>query len=169
MPQISIADSNRYEFVSRWEIPAPIERVWVELMRPDDWPSWWRGMEKVELVQPGIDEMGHGARRRYTWCSRLPYRLTFTMESTLIKPYSRIEGHATGELEGDGCWQLSYDNGITHVRYDWNVAAKKKWMIWLAPIARPLFEWNHDILMEWGRKGLLKRVQSPLAHSPSKA
>ena len=26
------------------------------------------------------------------------------------------------------------------------------------PIARPLFGWNHDVVMEWGRIGLVQRV-----------
>jgi hypothetical protein len=49
---------------------------------------------------------------------------------------------------------------MTHVRYDWQVVANKRWMRWLAPLARPLFAWNHDVVMDWGRIGLLRRVQS---------
>jgi hypothetical protein len=28
----------------------------------------------------------------------------------------------------------------------------------LAPIARPLFEWNHNVVMSWGAEGLEKRL-----------
>lgn len=150
-----------YEFVTQWEIPASLEQVWDELMTPDQWPVWWRGVERVELLRPGIDALGTGAVRRYVWRSRLPYRLQFTMETTRVEPQSRIEGVATGELEGTGCWQLAHADGVTHVRYDWRVAANKWWMRWLAPIARPLFEWNHDVVMGWGRAGLLNRVTAP--------
>jgi hypothetical protein len=132
--------------------------VWNELDSPEDWPVWWRGVERVELLRPRTDSLGHGALRRYTWRSRLPYRLTFTMETTLVERYSRIEGRATGELEGIGRWQLSHAAGITHVQYDWHVEVKKQWMRWLAPMARPLFKWNHDVVMEWGRQGLLRRL-----------
>jgi hypothetical protein len=112
----------------------------------------------VELLSRGRNALGTGAVRRYTWRSRLPYRLTFVMETTHIEPVVRIEGRAKGELEGIGCWHLSHDGQATHVRYDWSVEANKPWMRWLAPIARPLFEWNHDVVMEWGRQGLLKRL-----------
>lgn len=151
-----------YQFVTRWEIPAPQERIWHELMHPDQWPTWWRGVESVELLRPGLDEHGTRALRRYTWRSRLPYRLSFVMETVRIEPQTLIEGHATGELEGTGCWRLSNSAGVTHVEYDWCVVTNKSWMRWLAPIARPIFEWNHDAVMEWGRQGLLHRV----ANSP---
>lgn len=113
---------------------------------------------RVELLQPGTDELGTGAVRKYTWRSRLPYQLTFSMQTIRVEPQTRIEGLATGELEGRGVWQLSHANGITHVRYDWQVVANKWWMRRLAWIARPLFEWNHDIVMEWGRQGMLRRL-----------
>ena len=153
-----MSNDSQYSFVTTWKIPAPQEQVWNALLLPEQWPSWWRGVEKVELLKPGIDELGRGAVRRYTWKSRLPYRLVFVMETTRIEPQSHIEGHATGELQGFGCWHLENTNGVTHVRYDWQVVAKKRWMQWLAPIAKPLFDWNHDVVMEWGRLGLLHRL-----------
>jgi hypothetical protein len=127
-------------------------------MTPDNWPDWWRGVLRVELLQSGVDELGTGAIRRHTWRSRLPYNLTFTMQTTRIEAMSLIEGVATGELEGRGVWKLSHAEGVTHVRFDWNVAANKWWMRRLAWIARPLFEWNHDVVMDWGRQGLLRQL-----------
>jgi hypothetical protein len=48
--------------------------------------------------------------------------------------------------------------GATIVRYDWNVETTKRWMNLLTPIARPLFEWNHNVVMNWGAEGLAKRL-----------
>ena len=149
--------TSDYAFVTRWTIPAPLDRVWQELTQPEVWPVWWRGVERVELIRPG-DATGIGAVRRYTWRSRLPYRLTFTMETTRIEPQRLIEGRATGELDGLGVWTLTPSPQGTDLRYDWRVAATKPWMKLAAPIAKPLFAWNHDVVMEWGRQGLLKRV-----------
>jgi uncharacterized protein YndB with AHSA1/START domain len=149
---------SQYQFVTHWQIAAPVERVWGVLNAPDQWPQWWRGVERVDLLRPSLDDLGTGAVRRYTWKSRLPYRLSFVMETTHVEPHSRIEGHATGELEGRGCWQLTCAHGMTHVQYDWQVNVNKRWMRWLAPLARPLFEWNHDVVMEWGRVGILRRL-----------
>lgn len=153
-----MSNGSRYDFVTEWDIDAPVAQFWDALFDPEQWPRWWRGVERVETLRPPDDVLGRGAIRRYTWKSKLPYRLTFTMETTKVELHQRIEGRATGELEGFGCWQFTSNGASTHVRYDWQVVAKKWWMIWLAPVARPLFEWNHDAVMEWGRKGLIKRV-----------
>ncbi len=67
-----------------------------------------------------------------------------------------IEGRARGELEGTGCWTFDEADGITIVRYDWRVATTKAWMNLLAPLARPLFAWNRDVVMAWGQAGLLR-------------
>ena len=60
--------------------------------------------------------------------------------------------------EGRGLWRLSTDGSETIVRYDWSVETTKRWMNLLAPIARPLFEWNHNVVMSWGAKGLAERL-----------
>ena len=147
-----------YQFVTIWTIPSPVEPIWAELMAPEQWPAWWRGVERVDLVRPGRGAHGVGAVRDYTWRSVLPYRLKFSMETTRVEALSLIEGRATGELEGSGCWHLTPLGSGTRIQYDWHVVANKWWMRTLAPIARALFEWNHDVVMEWGRKGLLHRV-----------
>ncbi len=64
-----------------------------------------------------------------------------------------------GELAGIGRWRLFEQDGevpVTAVVYEWNVSTTKPWMNLLAPIARPLFEWNHDWVMRNGGAGLAK-------------
>jgi hypothetical protein len=76
----------------------------------------------------------------------------------------RIEGIAYGELDGIGVWTFTFDNGITTARYDWTVKTTKWWMNILAPIARPAFEKNHDVIMAWGAEGLAKRLGCELVN-----
>jgi hypothetical protein len=104
------------------------------------------------------DQSGVGSIQRYTWKSKLPYRLSFDMETNRIEPPLLLEGIATGELPGRGLWQLSTEGRETIVRYDWKVETTKRWMNLLAPLARPLFEWNHNVVMSWGAKGLAQRL-----------
>jgi uncharacterized protein YndB with AHSA1/START domain len=146
-----------YDFVTIWRVKAPVETVWNEIYHSSEWPTWWKGVESVVEVRKG-DERGVGSVHRYTWKSKLPYRLSFDMQTTRVEPPLLLEGKAIGELEGRGLWQLSTDGSDTNVRYDWNVATTKRWMNLLSPIARPLFEWNHNVVMSWGAQGLGKRL-----------
>ena len=146
-----------YEFVTVWRVKAPIESIWNEIYHSSEWPAWWKGVESVVEVRKG-DERGVGSIHRYTWKSKLPYRLSFDMQTIRIEPPQLLEGIAIGELEGRGLWQLSTDGSETIVRYDWNVETTKRWMNLLAPIARPVFEWNHNVVMNWGAEGLGKRL-----------
>lgn len=154
-----------YEFVTIWRFKAPRQQVWDLIFHSENWPEWWPGVEKVERLKDG-DANHIGAIHRYTWKSKLPYRLIFEMESTRVEPYTLIEGRAIGELQGVGRWQLSSeDNGdgeVTTVRYDWKVETTKGWMNLIAPLARPLFSWNHDVVMSWGGEGLAKRLGTTL-------
>jgi uncharacterized protein YndB with AHSA1/START domain len=144
-----------YAFVTTWRIEAPIEKVWDAIYHADRWPSWWKGVESVVKVAAG-DDQGVGSIRRYTWKSRLPYRLVFEMRTTRVEKPVALEGEATGELTGTGRWQLSQDGGITTARYFWNVRTTQAWMNLLAPLARPIFAWNHDIVMRQGGQGLAR-------------
>jgi hypothetical protein len=146
-----------YNFVTIWRVNAPIESVWNEIYYSTEWPSWWRGVESVSEVRKS-DESGVGSIHRYTWKSKLPYRLSFDMQTVRIEPPVLLEGMAVGELQGRGLWQLTTDGNDTVVRYDWSVETTKRWMNLLSPIARPLFEWNHDVVMGWGAQGLAKRL-----------
>ena len=150
-----------YEFITIWKVHAPQQEVWDLILNSDRWPQWWRGVEKVEKLKDGATN-NVGAVTRYTWKSKLPYRLVFDMETTRIEPISLIEGRAIGELQGNGSWSLSHDSGLTTVRYDWNVETTKAWMNLLAPIARPFFSWNHDVVMGWGGSGLAQKLGTRL-------
>lgn len=150
-----------YAFVTQWRTRAPIERVVGVLRDVDHWPEWWRGVRSVERVSEG-DRRGIGAMHRFTFRSRLPYSLAFSMRVTQVTEPNRLTAQATGELEGTGTWTLRDGDGSTRIRYEWNVRTTRRWMNLLAPVARPLFSRNHDIVMEWGRVGLARRLGVPV-------
>src|SRR6267142_4354586 len=79
-----------YEFVTVWRVKAPIERVWELIYHSENWPEWWRGVEKVEKLKEG-DANHVGALFRYTWKSKLPYQLIFDMETTRVEPMAIID------------------------------------------------------------------------------
>jgi len=149
-----------YEFVTNWDINAPIERVYAAIEDANSWPEWWRGVVSSVELEPGND-LGIGSIRRTIWKSALPYRLKFDSEVIRVEKNKLIEVRAFGQLAGRGVWRLE-PNGAdkTHVRYDWTVKTTKAWMNILSPVARPIFRWNHDIIMRWGEDGLNRYLAS---------
>ncbi len=145
-----------YEFLTTWCLEAPRERVWDAIWDSERWPQWWRGVVAARTISQG-DQGGVGQVGRYTWRSRLPYDLEFEMATTKVARPSLLEGEASGELAGIGRWRLFEQDGevpVTAVIYEWSVSTTKPWMNLLAPIARPVFAWNHDWVMRNGGDGL---------------
>lgn len=142
-----------YRFCTLWRVDAPIQTVWEAIVHPEAWPHWWKSLEKVQEVEKG-NAAGVGALHRYTWKGALPYRLTFSIRVLTIEPFCMLEGLASGEVQGKGCWQFRREGTSTLVRYDWHIHTNRWWMNCLAPLARPLFEWNHDVVMRSGAEGL---------------
>ena len=151
---------GRYEFVTTWCLDAPIDRVFSAIEDSARWPEWWQGVRSAVLLEEG-DENGVGRLWRYVWRSRLPYDLEFDSRVTRLERPWLIEGQAEGELTGIGRWRLFEGHG-TAVVYEWNVSTSRRWMNALAPVAGPLFAWNHDVVMRQGAEGLARLLDAPL-------
>lgn len=151
-----------YEFVTVWRFSSPVENVWEEIKDSEHWHEWWKGVLSVEQLKEG-DASGIGRIVRSTWRSALPYTLCFDSKVVRIEHLKIIEARAFGELEGTGLWSFSAENeNETVVRYDWRVHTTKAWMNVFAPIAKPFFRWNHNVIMRWGGDGLAKRLNCNL-------
>src|SRR5829696_1149294 len=114
-------------------------------------PEWWRGVERVTVLDPD-------ARYRIAWRSRIPYELEFEFTVRELEEPRSMTGDATGALTGTGHWRLFEQDGVTAVTYEWNARTTKPWMSLLAPVARPVFEYNHNVVMRWGGEGLARRL-----------
>lgn len=150
-----------YDFRTTWRLSAPRERVFEEIHASDRWPEWWRGLERVVKLEDG-DAEGRGSLGRYTWRSLVRYRVEFEMRITEVDRPARMAGEAVGELTGSGRWRLFEDGGGTRVVFEWRVRTTRRWMNALAPVARPLFQWNHDWIMRQGGRGLARRLGAEL-------
>ena len=84
------------------------------------------------------------------------------MEVTRVERPRLLEGRASGELEGTGLWELSESDGISTITYTWAVRTTQPWMNLFAPIARPIFAWNHDYVMTRGAEGLARLLKAQL-------
>jgi uncharacterized protein YndB with AHSA1/START domain len=141
---------RHYRFLSTWLLAAPIERVWDEIDDAERWPEWWRGVQRVELVDVN--------RWRSTWRSALPYSLTFDFAvERRTRPYE-LRGRASGDLEGVGTWRLYEAHGETASTWEWDVAVTASWVNALGPLPRPALAWNHRVIMRRGAHGLARRL-----------
>ena len=146
-----------YRFLTTWLLEAPRERAWEVIEDTLSWPEWWRGVVRVEQLDPG-GENQVGSRYLIEWRSRLPYPIAFEFTVDRVERPALMEGRAMGELAGTGRWRLWEQDGMTAVTYEWNVSTTKRWMNLLAPVARPIFAWNHDWVMTRGGEGLAQRL-----------
>jgi hypothetical protein len=150
-----------YRFLTTWLLDCERETAWELLQDTVRWPEWWRGVEAVEELAPG-DGDRVGSRYRIHWRSRLPYPIAFEFQVDEVERPAVMAGRASGELAGTGRWRLFEHDGLTAVLYEWNVATTKPWMNLLSPLARPVFAWNHDVVMRWGGEGLARRAGARL-------
>lgn len=150
-----------YKFVTRWHIAAPIEQVWDAIVHSENWMQWWTAVDSVEELATG-EASGVGNIRRFVWKTPLKYTLTFETCVVRIQAPVLLEATATGDAEGHGLWQLATTDRGTEVYYTWTVRTTKPWMNMLAAIARPLLEWNHNVIMEQGGEGLAAYLEANL-------
>ena len=149
----SSASGPDFEFSSTWQLRTGLEAVWAALTDFESWPDWWPGLEELVPTRAG-DENGLGQAGRSRWRGPIGYQLNFSLEAVEVRPHGFLKGRAEGDLTGHGSWHLSQAGEWTDVRLDWVVRATKGWMEFLAPVARPVFVYGHDYVMERGAQGL---------------
>ena len=149
-----------YSFLTTWILDAPRESVWDAIYEVESWPAWWRGVKRVDKLEHGNGD-GVGARYRHEWRSVIPYPVRFETRITGIERLHLIEAEADGELAGTGRWRF-FDGSATAVTYEWNVRTTRPWMNLLAPVARPVFRWNHNVVMHNGGSGLAELLGTRL-------
>jgi hypothetical protein len=155
-----------YLFETISEIAAPVDKVWAEVGPFGRWETWWPGLVLVTQLEAG-DEEGRGALNQLSFKSLLPYTLSFRARITKVDPLRRMEVEAEGELEGVAVYELEDLGHTTRMTLTWRVTTTKAWMNMVAPVARPFFEWNHDVLMKAGARGLARKLGTQLVRFES--
>ena len=146
-----------YEFLTTWLLRAPRTEVWDVLQDPIAWPAWWRGVESVVELDGG-DGQRVGSRYRVRWRSLVPYAVEFEFEVDQIERPLLMTRPRDRRARGQRDLAALRAGGVTAVTYDWRVTTTKPWMNRVAPLARPVFEWNHDWVMARGGEGLSRRL-----------
>ena len=109
-----------YEFVTIWQLEAPIEEVWEEICHPERWSRWWKGVESVTELKLG-DENGVGFLDHFVWKSRLPYELAFDVQTTGSNPRLRLKASLAGswkaQATGGSLMKMGLRPCAIHGRY----------------------------------------------------
>jgi hypothetical protein len=142
-----------YRFLTTFAIPAPQEAVFEALSHLERWASYWPEMRTFAVTDEGGPD---GIGRSVALIVRAPSGYVIGMQLTTERrdPPGRLDVVAEGDVTGRGSWRLMEDDGVTHGSYLWEVATTKRWMNVLAPVARPLFEWNHGRAIRSTLQGL---------------
>jgi uncharacterized protein YndB with AHSA1/START domain len=143
------------DLVSHWQIPAPVDRVWAALVKPEAWPTWWSGVRSVRTLRPG-DAGGPGAVHRIHWSTRLPCEVVIDVETVEALPNERLRERARGQHRGERIWLLRAAGDLTDVTCVWRVELTQPGMRWLAPVLAPWLRWNHAAVMRAGEVGLTR-------------
>ena len=136
-----------YHFTSTWHIESSCDEVFSALYEVKNYPRWW------PEIKEGIDiGDGEGMLRARSF---LPYDLRFTLHRSSVDQAAGIlEASVSGDMEGTICWKVTQEGGKTKVFYEQKVMLHKNLLNILAPIVRPLFIWNHTLMMRHGERGL---------------
>ncbi|HTU13962.1 MAG TPA: SRPBCC family protein [Solirubrobacterales bacterium] len=154
------SDPAAFDFISRWQLAVSLETVWDTLVDFKSWPEWWPGLQSVVETAEG-DADGIGQRAVSRWRGPIGYSIEYEIE-TIDRQYLKcLKGRASGELSGSGTWHITPIADLevperiwTMIVFEWNVVATKKWMQLLNPVARPVFVYSHDYVMERGANGM---------------
>jgi len=152
---------TNYRFQTVWWSPATIDRIWEALANYAAWPTWWRGIQTVEVLRRG-DESGVGTVLHQRWRSRVPYTLVFDLEMVRIESGRLLDGRASGDLEGTCRWTLIPVNGGMEIRFDVDVRTGRWWMNLPIPFAPRVVRASFETIMCWGREGLARTLGMPV-------
>jgi hypothetical protein len=151
----------RYRFVTTMRFAAPAAAVRGIILEPEGWLGAWGDAVTFTRLADGDPD---GVGRRFVAAVRAPvgYRLAARIEVVEVATL-RLRMSAAGDLDGEVVWDLAARrDGATDVRFDWDVAVTKRWMRLASPLARPLFERSHGVVMRNATEAAAAHLGSPV-------
>jgi uncharacterized protein YndB with AHSA1/START domain len=140
-----------YYFCERWFVAAPIEDVWTAIRDVEGYPRWWNEFLEVKRLN---NVEGVGSRVSVHAKAALPYHMYFTLEAIMEDRPRAAVSKVSGDLNGEMRWRLESAGGGTRLVFDEAVRTGKPLLNALAPLFKPLFAWNHKVMMTSGERGL---------------
>ncbi|HET7265033.1 MAG TPA: SRPBCC family protein [bacterium] len=147
-----------YYFCEEWRVAASIDRAWTAIRDLEAYPRWWREFVEVKRLN---DLDGVGSQVAVHAKAALPYHMYFNLEAIVEERPRLAIVRVRGDLNGEMRWRLEPDPEFvaaggagTHLIFDESVRTGKPLLNVLAPLFKPLFAWNHKVMMANGERGL---------------
>jgi hypothetical protein len=137
---------THYSFTTSFRIYSSVEEVWKTLLDYPHWKTWWKGVRQMRVETNKTGQLLH-VSIGYPF-----YSLKLKLQVTNV------------ELGKVGLFLLHGDANKTNVTFDWNVSTPKPWMNAVAKVAKPLFEFSHNLVMKWFVHGLAKQLHTITKH-----
>jgi hypothetical protein len=151
--------ATRYTFRTVFVLAADPGEVTAAVLTPEPWLAGLGHVRELARLATGHGE--RGPRYRVTVAAAVPpYRLRWELEAVRVAPGRHLDWRATGDLEGEGSWQLTATDAGTEVVSTARLHTTRWWMNLLAPVARPLFVHNHDLVMRAGVDALARHLDA---------
>lgn len=153
----------QYHFLSEFTLRGDADRIWATLVDVATWPTWWSWLKRIDVLRDPSSPDGVGGVYRNTIRAPAGYGLVYDTEVAAVERLRRLDVESRGDLVGRGRFFFRpQPDGTVDLAFAWLVATPKRWMSFLAPIARPAFSWNHDHLMTAFGRGLAGATDAEL-------
>jgi hypothetical protein len=159
-----------FRFRSVWRVSAPLEIIWNTVGKVTEYPTWWPGISRVDLLAGQELPIMTGTKASYEVHSPL-YTLRYQTEVVEFDTGVYILALSQGDLRGTGRWSFEEKEGETQATFDWEVALHPPFLKAVShlPGAKGVMRFFHNKLMSDGEKGLKQLVEKELngLHRPN--
>jgi hypothetical protein len=142
----------RFRFSSTFTLEARREQVHGVLVDLEHYCDWWhqvRGVGKLDEDHALV-----------VCRSVLPYDLEMEL-TALSRSVDRLEVAIEGPIRGWARYHLEEPSpGLTSLRFEQEVYAVGRLMVFASYVARPLLVWNHHRMMRGAERGLRAKLES---------
>lgn len=136
-----------YAFRNEWNVRASTTTAFAVLNDIESYPRWWPEVRHVRRINDASAEVSIR--------SLVPYVLDVTLEKDVADAEAGLlRTSISGDLVGWSSWTITASAGGSRLSFEQEVEVTKRLVRVLSPVARPLFRFNHTLMMRRGEHGL---------------
>jgi hypothetical protein len=136
-----------FHFDRTWPFDLPAAALWDVLNQTDEFPIWWTWLREFR-ADGGLES---GTTAHCVVKAPLPYSLRLDVRIDTVRPAELLTATVTGDLSGRARLEVTdHADGRCSARLVWSVEVCEPRMRTAARLARPVFEWGHEWVVNTG-------------------